>query len=146
MNTVYVIDTNCLIYYFDEVFQQGAFLSNRARNIIDRSFDEASNIRLSIPSIVFVELFDTQTRDVEIAAKIRYEIFDRIKDSPIEIREIDQEILECLLRIQGRLIAHEIHDKIILASAISLECPLITRDDTIRKYVEETKIIPEVIN
>jgi predicted nucleic acid-binding protein len=139
----FVIDTNALIRYFDTVFGSQSFgLSKNARAIIQDAFTDNSLIRLSIPSVVFLEIFEKWYKDEEFSAKFRYEIYERIRSSPnIEVRPIDREILEKLIEIRGSLTNHDIHDKIILASAIALECPLITFDKKIIDYIKASTII-----
>lgn len=81
-----------------------------------------------------------------MAAKFHYEVFNQLSQSVnVEIKPLDQEVLENLLRIGGVLADHEIHDKIILASAMMLNCSIITTDAKIREYVDATHIIPSVI-
>jgi PIN domain nuclease of toxin-antitoxin system len=59
---------------------------------------------------------------------------------------IDKEILEKLIHINGQLQHHDLHDKIILASAMVLSCKLITNDPKIIGYIDQTQVIPEAIN
>jgi predicted nucleic acid-binding protein len=148
MSTLYVIDTNALICYFAHVFNRPSTLSRRAHHIIAQALSTAPvEIKLSIPSVVFIEIFEKWVTNEEFAAKFHYEVFHQITASPnIEIKPIEREVLENLLKIGGSLEDHEIHDKIILASAMMLECSLITIDPAIVEYVNQTKVIPSVIN
>ncbi|HBB31001.1 MAG TPA: hypothetical protein DDZ80_10345 [Cyanobacteria bacterium UBA8803] len=106
---------------------------------------------MTIPSTVFVEIFDKWFRgknseDEEFRAKFISEIFNPIKFLPnIEIRELDIEILENFLRLDDPDINLENRDKIVLATAVVLESPLITSDSKIKKYVERYKNIPDLI-
>jgi PIN domain nuclease of toxin-antitoxin system len=148
MPTLYVIDTNCIIAYFYGVFCDERRLSSQAMKIIQIAFcQQEGEIKISIPSIVFVEIFERWFRDEEFARKFYYEVYMPIAESPnMEIKPIDQEVLQALLTIKGNLANHDLHDKIILASAIMLGCKLMTTDDEIISYVDTTHIIPGVLN
>lgn len=147
MTELYILDTTSLISHFDHVFSLGSAISARAHALIEIAFRSGpQKIQLSIPAIVFVEVFDIFLRDEESAAKFYYEVMTPILDSPnIEIREIDREVLERMLDIGAELEAHEVHDKLILASAIVLNRPLITSDTKVIEFVKKYKIIPAVI-
>jgi predicted nucleic acid-binding protein len=141
----YVIDTNAIINYHNDIFNENDNLSRNARNIIDRGFSNSSDVRLSIPSIVFVEIFKKKFVNDEIA-KTFLEIYKVIKESPnIEIKSIDREVLEKFILIDHNYVS-ENHDKIILASAMMLSCPLISYDTKIVQYVKNTGIIPAIIS
>ena len=52
-----------------------------------------------------------------------------------------------MLAVDGCLAEHDLHDKIVVASALTLECSIITFDQKIIEFVgEEGKNIPKVIN
>ncbi|MFZ2631813.1 MAG: hypothetical protein WA081_00670 [Desulfosalsimonadaceae bacterium] len=98
---------------------------------------------MSIPSIVFIEIFDKWLTSEEFSKKFYYDVFIQLKESPnIEIRPIDREVLENLIYIGGTLKDHDLHDKLILATAMTLEAPLITIDGAIIKYVLDCKTVP----
>lgn len=145
---LFVIDTNSLISFFQPVFGRPSLLSPRAKHLMGRAFrTEPDDIKISIPSIVFVEIFDKWLRNEEFAYKFHYEVFEVIRQSPnIEIKPVEREVLDNLLKIGGILANHDLHDKVILASAMMLQSPLITSDRKIIEYVEQTHIIPEVLN
>lgn len=148
MGVLYVIDTNGIIGYFDEVFKAASNLSNYARTLIECALSAfPQDVKLSVPTVVFVEIFEKWLDGEEMAAKFHYEVFNLLARSPnIEIKPLEQEVLENVLQIGGTLAEHEIHDKIILASAIMLNCPMITTDTKIREYVEVSRVIPSVIS
>lgn len=117
MIKLFVSDTNALISYFHKVFNVKSKLSKNARIIFDCALSNSiDNIKLSIPSVVFVEIFEKWFISEEFARKFYYEVYTPIIESPnIEIKPIEQEVLENLLRIRGNLSNHEINDKLILA-------------------------------
>jgi len=140
---LYVIDTNGLLSFFSEVFNDapgfnGApSISEKARNAIQEAVSPfEGGVLLSVPSIVFIEIYEKWLRSGEFFSKFFYEVFIPLKQSPnIEIRAIDQEVLENLLTVDGCLAEHDLHDKIVVASAMTLECIIITSDKKIIKFV-----------
>lgn len=143
----YVLDTTALISYFQSVFEQPPKLSAQALSILDRGFSGRSI--LIIPSIVFIELFKKWYRSEEIASKIRYEVYERVRNVPtIEIKPLEAEVLENFVRLSAIESPHNFdnHDKQILSSAMMLNCPLITSDNRIIKFNRNHKVIPAVIS
>ena len=151
----YVIDTNGIITFYDEVFIKSPLhgrsgsMSTNTRTVIQEAINPfEGGVLLSVPSIVFIEIYEKWLRTEEFFRKFFYEVFIPLKQSPnVEIRSLDQEVLENLLTVDGCLAEHDLHDKIVVASAITLECPLITSDDEIIKFVGKgEKSIPKVFN
>lgn len=148
----YVIDTNIMIAFFEEVFRHSPLfspppkLSERARNIMQEAIhSRTTGIRISIPVVVFFEIYDKWLGTEEFCRKFYYDVFHQLKETPnIEIRPIDQEILENLICVGTELDAHDLHDRLILSSAMALEARLMTADRTIIDYVEKTHALPEV--
>ncbi len=151
----YVIDTNGLISFFAGVFEdtlgfdESLSISQKARNAIQEAvYSLEGGVLLSVPSIVFIEIYEKWLRSGEFFRKFFYEVFTPLKQSPnVEIRAIDQEVLENLLTVDGCLSEHDLHDKLVVASAITLECPIITADRKIIEFVGygDSKI-PKVVN
>ena len=142
-----VLDTVALISYFSDIFKQESQISHTGISIIDKAFTYENEVLLSIPSIVFVEIFDRWVTDEESGARIKAEVLERILIAPnIEIKRIDSEVLENYLLLNDPNINIENHDKIILASAIMLGWSLITSDSTLIQYVEKHRVIPKVIS
>ena len=144
---LYVIDTNSIVAYFSQVFATELQLSRHATKILETAINpRETSTKISIPSVVFVEIFEKWFRDEEFARKFYYEVFVPINESPnVEIKPIDREVLQEISSIGGELESHDLHDKIILASAISLCCGLITTDEKLTLYVDKTHIITEVL-
>ncbi len=154
MRNLYVIDTCCLIAFFDSIFRYApdydgsAELSPKTKTIINQAIiSETTDIRLSVPSVVFIEIYEKWLGTEEFSKIFFYEVYSVLKQSVnIEIRPIDREVLENLIAINGILKNHDLHDKIVLASAIALESPLITTDTDVIDYVSEHKVIPAILN
>lgn len=142
-----VIDTNALIGYFHRVLDQPPRMSRYAFSLMAKAFHYPDEVILIIPSIVFVELFEQFIVDEETQAKFKAEVLQPIKHAPnIEIRPIDVEILENFLLLEDQNVRLENHDRIILASAMALQSPLITSDPQIKRLNNRRRFIPKVIN
>ncbi len=154
MRKLYVIDTNSLIAFYKDIFRQSfdykgsPELSKSTKKIIEHAIiDHATDIRISIPSIVFIEIFDKWLKTEEFLRLFYYEVYTPIKCSPnIQIRSTDREVLENLIYITGDLENHDLHDKIILATAMTLESPLITTDKKLIEYVNQSKVVPRTLS
>ncbi len=146
----FVIDTTAIISYFDSVFEQGTQITKDALNFIGNAFETEYETILIIPGVVFVEIFDKWFRDAggeEFQAKFRSEVLEPVLRAPnIEIREVDSEILEAFLTLQDQDINLENRDRLILASAVVLNTPLITSDSKLGRFVRKNKVIPYIIN
>ncbi len=154
MSERYVTDTNSVISYFKDIFREAPnfdrtkVLSSRAKRIIEYAVNSYlyGGILLVVPSVVFIEIYDKWLDNEEFARKFYWEVFIPLRDAPnVQIRSIDREILENLVHVRGVLSNHDMHDKLVVASALALDCPIITTDGRIREYVESEKTIPEVI-
>lgn len=144
----FVVDTTALISYFDIIFDQGTQISKEAIRLMKDAFDTEHKTILVIPGVVFVEIFDKWFRSnkgEEFCAKFRAEVFEPIRQaSNIEIREVDEEILEIFLSLQDQDLNLENRDRLILASAVVLKAPLITSDGKVIRFVNKHKVIPIV--
>ena len=144
----YVCDTNSIISSFADIFHSTSTISGRALSIIEEAIQPyPSYIRLSIPSVVFIELFDKYLVDVESVREFYYKCYVKIVDSPnVEIKPIEKEVLQQLINLKYSLPNHDIHDKLILACAMTLECPLITSDSVLIDFVQKHRVIPEILS
>ena len=80
---LFVIDTNTIIRYFHNVFHEDKKVSSRIVTIVQTALSPyEGNIKISIPSIVFVEIFEKWLRNEEFSKKFYYEVFLPIKESP----------------------------------------------------------------
>ena len=147
MNKRYaVLDTNALISYFDSVFKQASRISDEALKLIRHAFQSDSDVVLSIPSVVFIEIYDKWVLGDEFRAMFVSEVLELILQAPnIEIKPIDEEVLENFMYLDDPEVNLENHDRIILASAMMLQWPLITSDSKILKYAKRHRVIPSVI-
>jgi hypothetical protein len=139
----FVFDTVGFINYHNDFFNEKSSLSARVINDIQKCMSpDFINYKLIIPSIVFVEIFDKQLDSDEKAAKFKYEILSQyLNCEDVEIKALDQEVLEIYYSINDNIIQLETHDKIILSSSIQMQGKLITNDSKIKTYVEATNAV-----
>lgn len=151
MPRLFVVDTMAVISYFSNVFGQDTRISKRGLSIIGQAFDFPDEVLLTVPGIVFVEIFDKwfrggRDKDDEFRAKFRVEVLERIRNAPnIEIREVDVETIQKFLWLEDPNINLENSDRLILASAAVLQAPLITADPVLIDFVKKHGVVPEVI-
>lgn len=143
----YVLDTTSLISINYNLFSRDQILTKETFEFLnDVITNKNSSIRLSIPSVVFLEIHNKFFIEDEFRLQFFYDVYTPLADANnIEIRPIDKEILELTLGLGGALKDHEINDKIIVSSAIALECPLITTDTIIRNFSEDNPDILKII-
>lgn len=119
--TVYMTDTHALLW----AFHQPRKLGENARRV----FDEIANgkARLLIPVIVMAELiFTIENKPIEADLD---KIFDAIDNSPnVEFIDFDY---AATLKLRTLSSIPEMHDRMIVASAILNGAILITRDRAI---------------
>lgn len=118
----YVTDTHSLVWYFTE----NPRLSKKALKIFEKTVKEGTII---IPTVVLAEI-------MYIAKKGRItmsftETVKKIEDSEnFEITPLDLDILKKADEIDLEL---EMHDRLIAATALFFDVPLITKDQTIKE-------------
>lgn len=148
MDSRFVVDTTSLISYFSEIFEEPPKISPTALKIIDKAFRESTPL-LIFPSIVFIEIYKKFFLNEEKAAQIRIEVFERIRQREnMEIKPLEKEVLENFVKIVDIEPDYNFdnHDKQVLASAMMLQCPLITSDTRLIRYNRRKNVIPKVIS
>lgn len=136
-----VADTSAIISYFSEVFGQSMRLSKGSLKFIESSLEDVSSIRMSIPSVVLVEIFEKWVTSEEKQAQIRALVLEPLMSAPnIEIRPIDLEIIEELIRLRNIEPTLDNHDMIIFASAKTLNAALITLDNKLTQLGSKSRV------
>lgn len=123
MNTKqYVTDTHSLVWYFTE----NPRLSRKAVKVFEKTVKEGTII---IPTVVLAEI-------MYIAKKGRItmsfaDTVKKIEDSEnFEITPLDLDILKKADEIDYKL---EMHDRLIVATALFFDAPILTKDQTIKE-------------
>ncbi|MFE3868003.1 PIN domain-containing protein [Flavobacterium sp. LS2P90] len=147
---IYVIDTNAIISYFADIFVGSDIsISGTSLEIIDSAFKNNNEIKLIIPACVFIEIFIKWFKNEEVASKIISEVYLRIKEKDnMEIQPLDREILENYIKIKDIELDHNFdgHDKQVFASAMTMECKLITSDRRLIRYNKRKNMIPGILS
>lgn len=146
---IYVVDTNAIISYFFAIFPGAdVSISTSSLEIIDSAFNNNNEIKLIIPACVFIEIFIKWFKNEELASRIISEVYIRIKEKEnMEIQPLDKEILQNYIRIIDIESDHNFdgHDKQVFASAMTMNCPLITSDQRLIRYNKRKRLIPEIL-
>ncbi|WP_396210918.1 PIN domain-containing protein [Flavobacterium sp.] len=145
---IYVVDTNAIISYFSKIFEGDVSISKEAIELIDLAF-HTSEIKLIIPSTVFIEIFIKWFKSDEISAKIKSEVYFKIKNREnMQIRVFDKETIENYIKIKDIEPDYNFdsHDKQVFASAMTMDCALITSDLHLIRYNERKNILSKIIS
>lgn len=149
MSQLYVVDSCAMISYFKDILDgANVSISEKSLEIIDQAF-YSNEIKLIFPIVTFIELFDKWFISEESSKKIYSEIYLKIfNQENMEIQPLDKEILENFSKIIDIEQNHNFdnHDKQVLASAMSMHCPLITSDGPLIRYNKRKKVIPAIFD
>jgi PIN domain nuclease of toxin-antitoxin system len=117
----YVTDTHSLVWYFTD----DTHLSKNALEAFEETINEGIII---VPSIVLAEImFIANKGKISLTFE---ETLKRIEEyENFDIAPLNAEILKVADKIETDL---EIHDKLIIATALYFKSALITRDDRLR--------------
>ncbi len=118
----YVTDTHSLIWYFTEDFR----LSEKALGVFEETVKGGVVI---IPAVVLAEImFIAKKGKISLTFK---ETLDRIEEyENFYIAPLNTNILKVADKIEVDI---ELHDKLIVATALYFEAVLITKDEQIKK-------------
>ena len=118
----YTTDTHSLVWYFSD---EGR-LSEKALNAFEDTFEEGIVI---VPSIVLAEImFIAKKGRISLGFE---ETLGKIEEQEnFEVAALDSDVLKVADTIEADL---EMHDKLIVATALHLDSALITRDRRIRE-------------
>jgi PIN domain nuclease of toxin-antitoxin system len=118
----YVTDTHSLIWYFTEDER----LSKRALDAFEETIKEGIII---IPAVVLAEvMFVSKKRSPIVSFDLLLEKIGECEN--FVVAPLDLNIIKIANRIEKDL---EMHDKLIVATTLYYNVPLITRDEIIRK-------------
>lgn len=139
----FVFDTVGFINFHAEFFESENRLSKKIIAEIEKCLSpDFIDYKLIIPSIVFIEVFDTQLLTDNKARRFRQDILTLYLDcEDVEIKGLEKEVMEIYNSIDDNIIKLETHDKIILSSAIQMKGKLITNDGKLKTFVNATKSI-----
>lgn len=119
----YCCDTHALIWYSTA----DKALSSKAR-ILLYSLIEKNQKRLIVPSIAILEAYHKNLKRQLLDFR---KLLNHLKKPNIRIASLDEKVLNACYGLPGKI---EIHDRVIAATALTYDCPLITKDKTLRRY------------
>ena len=122
-----VIDTQIAVWHFENSTR----LSKAAKNSLSEAAERGESIFLSTISIVEIVYLIEKGRLVEKTLTILSD-FLRSPDSSFRVQNLNYGIAETLREIP-RSVVPDMPDRIIAATALHLDLPLITSDSDIRK-------------
>jgi PIN domain nuclease of toxin-antitoxin system len=115
-----IVDTHPLAWYID----QGPSLSSLAFQFIDEAF--RGERRMTLPIIVLAELVGVM---VKRRVRFDHEAFvDRLPQTGFQLLPFDEPVLRQFYRLPTTL---DIHDRIIVATALVYNASVVTRDEKI---------------
>jgi PIN domain nuclease of toxin-antitoxin system len=118
----YVTDTHSLVWYFTG----SSRLSKRALNVFEKTVKEGT---IFIPTVVLAEImYISKKGRIPISFS---ETLEKIEHNDnFEITPLDLDILNIADKIEYDM---EMHDRIIVATAIFHDVPVITKDEVIKQ-------------
>lgn len=126
----FVTDTHALIWWFTD----SPRISRRAYEIFEQC-ENAENV-IFIPSIVIAEalsIFDKKRVSFDFK-----KFFNMIEESEnFVLISLDYPILQKMVELKA---IPELHDKIIVSTALYLDLPIITKDRTLQKLLHNNTI------
>jgi len=118
----FVLDTHTLIWWLEE----SARLPNRIRRLLD-AMDSGLGVGV-VPTIVLAEMISIAEKGL-LRLDIDKVLADIMETPNFEVIPFDSDMVLRMHKIRGL----ELHDRIIVATALSLNLGLITRDGQIRE-------------
>jgi PIN domain nuclease of toxin-antitoxin system len=118
----YVTDTHPLVWYFTV----SPRLSKRALNVFEKTVEEGV---IFIPTVVLAEIMYISKKG-RIPISFSETVEKIVHSDNYEITPLDLDILNIADKIDYDM---EMHDRIIVATAIFYDVPVITKDEVIKK-------------
>ena len=123
----FVIDTQIIIWYLENSIR----LSPAANKTLDDTIENGGSLIISTISIVEIIYLIEKGRIVpDVLSLVNYEL--RLRSSSFASQDLTKEISNALSHIP-RSTVRDMPDRIIAATALHLDLPLITSDESIRK-------------
>ena len=119
----YCLDTHPLVWYFTG---QNT-LSNKAKLVLDEIFLEKTTC--FIPAIVLLETYHLGLKNKNFVFP---KFLSKLRLPNIVIVPLDKVVLSACFKLPANL---DIHDRIIVATAMVNKCVLISKDEVLRKNI-----------
>lgn len=123
---LFCIDTHSLIWYASGNTKQ---LGKKAIAIIKKCEQENTTVELLVPTLVVLEIFHFTLKRPDTKFTDFLNAFSSMNAS---IVPFDEHVLKVCFRLPEKL---DIHDRVIAATAIVYDCPLVTKDETLTELI-----------
>lgn len=125
------IDTHPLIWYASGSTKN---IGKKAIEILKRCEDSNATVRLIVPTLVVLEIFHFTLKrpDAKFA-----DFLNALSSMNVSVVPFDEHVLKACYRLPRKL---DIHDRVIAATAIVYDCPLVTKDETLKNLT-----LPKVV-
>lgn len=111
------------------------------------------NIKIVIPSVILIEIFDHYFNNDEFINRFKYEVYSKIlseeDNNKIAIIDVDTEVLENLFNCYTDDVAVDLHDKLIMATALKYKdknTTLFTSDRRVRKIISKNNLPLKILS
>ena len=128
MSSKYCLDTHSLVWYF----LGSSTLSRKAKSLIRAGFTHQAT--LVIPTLVLLETFHVSLKASHFSFP---EFLVYLKAARILVAPFDKAVLKHCYKLPPKI---NIHDRIIAATALAYNCPLITKDKTLHQQAAVTVV------
>jgi len=118
----YCFDTHVLVWFF----RKSKTLSGKAKSILEEAF-LGKSISF-IPSIVLLEAFRLSLKDPEF---IFPKFLEFLSNAQFIIVPLEEDVLKICFGLPKEV---NIHDRVVIATAISTDSKLITKDKILRSF------------
>ena len=128
---LFCIDTHSLIWYACGNTKK---LGKKAFEILKKCEEKNTTVELIVPTLVVLEIFHFTLKrpDTKFA-----DFLNALSSMNASIVPFDEHVLKACYRLPKKL---DIHDRVIAATAIVYECPLVTKDEILKDLV-----LPKVV-
>lgn len=126
----FCIDTHPLIWYASGNIKQ---LGKKAFEIL-KGCESGDKIQLVVPTLAILEIFHFTLKKTDIKFT---DFLNGLSSMNAIIVPFDERVLKACYRLSKKI---DIHDRVIVATAVTYDCPLITKDEVLKNLV-----IPKVV-
>lgn len=145
----YVADTCAIISAFPLGFAGAppSISSSSIDLLLEPVHSSYTNLRLIVPSMVFVEIMEKWATTEESRSRLMYEVyFPLFNADHVSIQPVSEETLDSLSYINVHLQDHDLNDRLILAAALEFEADIITSDVVIGDFLRSTSASIRALN
>ena len=155
MENFYILDT-CSFYsycskYLNIFTDKDVSIQEDALKKLNDAFNN-NNVKIVIPSVILIEIFDHYFNNEEFINKFKYEVYSKLSSEEynnIAIIDVDYEIIENLFDCYTDEVAVDLHDKLIMATALKYKdknTTLFTSDRRVKKIISKNNLPLQILS